>query len=76
MCVCVCTCVYGHRVCILSHPSLITGSGEVDEDKKNFTPPLYVNVEMDDGSIPMTTNPGYGKVELIGDHSRAVYTNL
>ena len=64
------------RVCILTCPSLTTGSGVVDEDKKNSTVPLYVNVEMDDGSVPMTTNPSYGKVELTSDHSRAVYANL
>ena len=70
-----CTCLYVYKVCILTCPPLTTGSGEVDEDKKNSTP-FYMNVEMDDGSVPMTISPAYGKVELTGDHSRAVYANL
>ena len=64
------------RVCVLICTSLTTGSGEVDESRKNSTTPFYVNVEMDYGSVPMTTYPGYGKVELTGDHSRTVYANL
>ena len=63
-------------MCVLTCPPLTTGSGEVDEDQKNPTTPLYVNVEMDD--VPMITSPIYGKVELTmaSDHNRAAYANL
>ena len=34
--------------------------GSSDEGNKNFIIPSYANVELDDGSVPMTTNPNYG----------------
>ena len=60
-------------VCLLT-----TGSteGTVDEDKQHFPIPSYMNVELDDGSVPMTTNPSYGQVERQHDHHRPVYGNL
>ena len=50
------------------------GTGE--DDKQHFPIPSYMNVELDDGSVPMTTNPGYGQVERQHDHPRPVYGNL
>ena len=59
------------------HP-LTTGSTEVtsDEDKKNSTLPSYVNVESNDGSISMTTNPSYGQVDRKHGCPKPVYGNL
>ena len=37
---------------------------------------MYVNVEMDDGSVPMTTNPSYGRVELSSQQDKVHYANL
>ena len=57
---------------------LTTGSteGTVDEDKKNSPIPSYVNVELDDGSVPMTTNPGYIQVERMTEGPKPLYGNL
>ena len=57
---------------------LTTGSteGTVDEDKKNSPIPSYVNVELDDGSVPMTTNPGYMQVERMTEGPKPLYGNL
>ena len=57
---------------------LTTGSSEetFDEDKKNSIIPSYVNVELDDKSVPMTTNPSYGQVERKQDCPKLVYANL
>ena len=50
--------------------------GTVDEDKKNSPIPSYVNVELDDGSIPMTTNPGYMQIERMTEGPKPLYGNL
>ena len=57
---------------------LTTGSteGTVDEDKKNSPIPSYVNVELNDGSVPMTTNPGYMLVERMTEGPKPLYGNL
>ena len=57
---------------------LATGSSEgtFGQDEKNSTTPFYANVEMDDGSVPMTTNPSYGQIELSGIHNKPIYGNL
>ena len=59
---------------------LTTGSteGTVDEDKKSTSVPTYMNVELDDGNVPMTTNPSYGQIELTSssDPNKVHYTNL
>ena len=56
---------------------LTTGSteGTVDVDK-NPPIPSYVNVEMDDGSVPMTTSPGYMPVERMTEGPKPLYGNL
>ena len=60
--------------------SLTTGSteGTVDENEKNSPIPSYVNVTLDDGSVPMTTNPGYMQVERMTEGSKPLlnYGNL
>ena len=50
--------------------------GTFGQDEKNSTTPFYANVEMDDGSVPMTTNPCYGQIELSGIHNKPIYGNL
>ena len=57
---------------------LATGpsEGTFGQDEKNSTSPFYANVEMNDGSIPMTANPSYGKIELAGIHNKTNYANL
>ena len=57
---------------------LTTGSteGKVDENEKNSPIPAYVNVEMDDGSVPMTTSPGYMLVERMSEGPKPLYGNL
>ena len=57
---------------------LTTGSteGTFDENEKNTPIPSYVNVEMDDGSIPMTTNPSYMQVERMTEGPKPLYGNL
>ena len=57
---------------------LTTGSteGTVDEDKRNSSIPSYVDVELDDGSVPMTTNPGYMQVERMTEGPKPLYGNL
>ena len=57
---------------------LTTGpsEGTFGQDEKNSTTPFYANVERDDGSVPMTTNPSYAKIELSGIHNKAIYANL
>ena len=57
---------------------LATGpsEGAFGQDEKNSTTPFYANVEMDDGSVPMTTNPSYGQIELNGIHNKPIYANL
>ena len=57
---------------------LATGpsEGTFGQDEKNSTTPFYANVEMDDGSVPMTTNPSYGQIELSGIHNKPIYGNL
>ena len=57
---------------------LTTGSteGTVDEDKKNSPIPTYVNVELDDRSVPMTTNPGYMQIERMTEDPKPLYGNL
>ena len=57
---------------------LTTGSteGTFNEDKKNSSIPSYVNVELDDRSVPMTTNPSYGQIELISNPNKSHYANL
>ena len=77
-----------HSTCTQVHASILdymfciclftTGSteGTVDEDKQHSSVPSYMNVELDDGSVPMTTNPSYGQVERQHDHHRPVYGNL
>ena len=50
--------------------------GTFGQDEKNSTTPFYVNVEMDDGSVPMTTNPSYGQIELSGIHNKPIYGDL
>ena len=53
---------------------LATGSSEgtFGQDEKNSTTPFYANVEMDDGSVPMTTNPSYGQIEISGIHNKPI----
>ena len=66
--------LFTHSVCPLT-----TGSteGTVDEDKKNSPiPSHYVNVELDDGSVPMTTSPGYMPVERMTEGPKPLYGNL
>ena len=62
-----------HALCPLT-----TGPSEetFDEDKKKSTIPSYVNVELDDRSVPMTTNPSYGQIEGKQDCPKPVYANL
>ena len=57
---------------------LATGpsEGPFEQDEKNSTTPFYANVEMDDGSVPMTTSPGYGQIEMSGIHNKPIYANL
>ena len=52
------------------------GEGMFGQDEKNSTTPFYANVEMDDGSVPITTNPGYGQIEMSGTHNKPIYANL
>ena len=56
---------------------LATGpsEGTFGQDENSITP-FYANVEMDDGSVPMTTNPSYGQIELSGIHNKPIYGNL
>ena len=58
-------------------PLLTTGSTEdtIYEDKI-YSIPSLVNVEVDDGTVPMTTNPCYERIESTSDHRRALYANL
>ena len=70
-------------MCVYTYYSvgpLTTGSteGTVDEDKKSTSVPTYMNVELDDGSFPMTTNPSYGQIELTSssDPNKVHYKNL
>ena len=51
-------------------------TGATEENKKNSPTPLYVNVELDDGSVPMTTNPGYMQVERMTEGPKPLYGNL
>ena len=57
---------------------LATGSSEgtFGQDEKNSTTPFYAIVEMDDGSVPMTTNPSYGQTELSSIHNEPIYSDL
>ena len=56
---------------------LATGSTEgAVEDKKNSPIPSYVNVKLDDRSVPMTTNPGYMQVERMTEGPKPLYGNL
>ena len=67
------------RLCIFCIGPPTTGSTEgtvIDEDKKSCSAPSYMNIELDDGSVPMTTNPGYGQVERQHNSPRPVYGNL
>ena len=68
---------YNDCTFLLCNP-LTTGSTEdtVDEDKKNSPIPSYVNVELDDGSVPMTTNPGYMHFERMTEGPKPLYGNL
>ena len=54
-------------------PVLTLGSTEdtIYEDKI-YSIPSRVNVEVDDGSVPMTTNPSYERIESTSDHRRAL----
>ena len=56
---------------------LTTGSTEitVHEDKNSFVS-SYMNVELDDTCVPMTTNPSYEQVERHHDYPRPVYGNV
>ena len=57
---------------------LATGpsEGTFGQDEKNSTTSFYANVEMDDGSVPMTTNPSYEHIALSGTHNKPIYANL
>ena len=59
---------------------LTTGSteGTVGEDKNKYPIPSYMNVELDDRSVLMTTNLSYGQMELTSssDHNKVHYANL
>ena len=67
-----------HNVVRFVFSLLATGpsEGTFGQDEKNSTTPFYANVEMDDGSVLMTTNPSYGQIELSGIHNRPIYGNL
>ena len=64
--------------CTYIYISFTTGSteGTFDEDKKNSPIPSYVNVELDNESIPMTTSPGYMQVERMTEGPKPLYGNL
>ena len=57
---------------------LATGpsKGTFGQDEKNSTTPFYANVEMDNRSVPMTTNPSYGNTELSVIHNKPIYADL
>ena len=57
---------------------LATGpsEGTFGQDEKNSTSPFYANVEMDNGSVPMTTNPSYGQIKMSGIQNKPIYGNL
>ena len=67
--------------CIFSVPfymflcSLKSVHDTTNEEIRNSIPD-YVNVEPDDGDVPMTTNPGYGQFERQHDPPRPLYANL
>ena len=72
------------RTCVLTSYSMYiyitftAGSteGTFNEDKKASPIPSYVNVELDDGSVPMTTSPGYMQVERMTEGPKSLYGNL
>ena len=59
-------------------PCLLQDQVKGHLDKMRRTLPLHSMPMwmMDDGSVPMTTNPSYGQIELSGIHSKPIYANL
>ena len=57
---CACDVCGHHLVCLLS---FCTESSEPKADKVTSSTPGYMNVELEDKSVPMTDNPSYEHVE-------------
>ena len=53
---------------------LATGpsEGTFGQDEKNSTTPFYVNMEMDDGSVPMTDNSSSVNMEMSSIHNKPI----
>ena len=62
--------------CSVCPLTTVSTEGTFGEDKKNSPIPSYVNVELDDGTVPMTTSPGYMPVERMTEGPKPLYGNL
>ena len=57
-------------------PPLPPLEGAFEKEERNSPIPSYVNVELDDGTVPMTTSPGYMPVERMTEGPKPLYGNL